>query len=315
MVTLGTAGLVAAFVLVALLLLSLNLYTQWSWRIKATMIALVSVFYLVMYASLPPLMGWPTAADLPKRFNLVAVYVQEPDKATGSKGEIFLWATDLAHGPRGAEPRAYRVPFNGDLHARVVEAGNKMRKGLPQLGEVREEQVGPNARPTDESQGGRRVLQSNFSIFPTRCSLTSRAGRRRHRTTALAVVASCVLVCCPAASAATLTEHLDLGCTQPEPTRLQCDYRLLRPGALRSAIAGQTRVVIEGQLEPPTPAPAARRRLSCCWSIPAIPRGNRPSSASSRRSMRSWSRSARITGLASPRLTPTCSCSQIRARR
>lgn len=166
MVTLGTAGLVAAFVLVALLLLSLNLYTRWSWRIKASMIVVVSVFYLVMYVSLPPLMGWPTADEMPKRFNLVAVYVQEPDKASGSKGEIFLWATDLSQGPRGAEPRAYRVPFSGELHARVVEAGNKMRKGLPQLGEVREEQVGPNARPTDESQGGQKSVAIEFFDLP-----------------------------------------------------------------------------------------------------------------------------------------------------
>ncbi len=166
MVLLGTSGLIAAYVLIALLLLILNLYTRWAWHVKAALIVLVSAFYVVTYFSLPPLLGWPTDADLPQRFNLVAIYVEEPDKSTGSPGEIFLWATDMAEGPRGAEPRAYRVPFTGELHARVVEAGNKMRKGLPQLGEVKEEQLGPHARPTDESQGGQKSVAIEFFDLP-----------------------------------------------------------------------------------------------------------------------------------------------------
>jgi hypothetical protein len=163
---LGTSGLVAAYVLVALLLLILCLYTPWSWRVKAAMVALVSAFYLVTYYSMPPLLGWPTAADLPKRFNLVAIFVNEPDKTTGAPGEIFLWATDLASGPTGAEPRAYRVPFSNELHTRVVEAGNKMRKGLPQVGEINEEPPGPSARPTDESQGGQKSVAIEFFDLP-----------------------------------------------------------------------------------------------------------------------------------------------------
>ena len=166
MVLLGKAGLIAAYTIIALSLISLNLYTKWSWRVKATAVVLVSAFYVVTYFSIPPLLGWPTSEDLPQRFNLVAVYVTEPDKATGRDGEIFLWATDLERGPRGAEPRAYRVPFSGELHARVVEAGNKMRKGLPQLGEVREEQLGPHARPTDETRGGQETVAIEFFDLP-----------------------------------------------------------------------------------------------------------------------------------------------------
>lgn len=166
MVLLGTSGLIAAYVLVALLLLIVALYTRWSWRIKALMIVVVSAFYLVSYYSLPPLLGWPTDAALPKRFNLVAIFVQEPDKTSGAPGEIFLWATDLAAGPIRGEPRAYRVPFTEGLHARVVEAGNKMRKGLPQIGEVTEEKKGPSGRPTDQSQGGMKSVAIEFFDLP-----------------------------------------------------------------------------------------------------------------------------------------------------
>ena len=166
MVLLGQSGLIAAYILIALLLVSLNLYTPWSWRVKASLIVIVSGFYLVTYFSLPPLLGWPTDDALPQRFNLVAVFVREPDKSTGAEGEIFLWATDMAKGPRGVEPRAYRVPFTGELHAKVVEAGNKMRKGLPQLGEINEEQLGPHIRPTDATHGGQKSMAIEFFDLP-----------------------------------------------------------------------------------------------------------------------------------------------------
>lgn len=166
MIILSQSGLVAAYVLVALLLLGVVLYTKFSWQLKALAVVAVSAFYLITYFSFPPLLGWPTDADVPKRFNLVAIYVQEPDKTTGDTGEIFLWLTDLEKGPARNEPRAYRVPFNGDLHAKVVEAGTKMRKGLPQLGELVDENLGPSARPTDESRGGQKSVDIEFFDLP-----------------------------------------------------------------------------------------------------------------------------------------------------
>ena len=72
MIVLSQGGLVAAFVLTALLLLGVNLYSNFSWRIKITLIVVVSAFYVGFYYSLPPLMGWPTNDGLPKRFNLIA---------------------------------------------------------------------------------------------------------------------------------------------------------------------------------------------------------------------------------------------------
>ena len=166
MLILSQVGLIAAYVLIALLLIAVTLYAQFSWRIKAGLIAIVSAFYIVTYFSFPPLLGWPTDEELPKRFNLVAIFVQEPDKTTGDPGEIFLWLTNLERGARRNEPRAYRVPFNDELHAKVVEAGTKMRKGLPQLGEVVDENLGPHARPTDESRGGQETTNIEFFDLP-----------------------------------------------------------------------------------------------------------------------------------------------------
>jgi len=45
--TLGITGIITAYILLALLLLSINLYSKWSWQIKAATIVLTSVFYVV----------------------------------------------------------------------------------------------------------------------------------------------------------------------------------------------------------------------------------------------------------------------------
>ena len=157
MVLLGTSGLVAAYVAVALLLLVLNLNARWSWAVKASAIALVSALYIVTYYSIPPLLGWPTDQALPKRFHLLAVDVQEPDKASGRSGHIFLWARDLIESNDGAEPRAYRLAYNAALGKTVQDAGDKVRKGMSQIGEVRDDMATGAAKhataaETDETQ-------------------------------------------------------------------------------------------------------------------------------------------------------------------
>ena len=146
MVLLGTSGLVAAYVAVAGLLLVLNLNARWPWMVKAFAIALVSALYLVTYYSIPPVLGWPTDQPLPARFHLLAVDVQEPDKASGRSGHIFLWARDLIQGTDGAEPRAYRLAYAPVLGKTVQDAGEKVRKGMSQIGEVRDDMAAGNAK-------------------------------------------------------------------------------------------------------------------------------------------------------------------------
>jgi hypothetical protein len=169
MFTLGALGLTAAYVVLALLLLNLNLYSNWSWWVKAVMIGLTSGFYIVTYFSLPPLLGWPTDAALPERFRLIAVHVQEPNKFTGTEGRIFLWATAI-NAPPDSEPRAYRLLFAPTLHERAIEARNKLRKGIPQLGEVEKQAQAPPGTHRMQPSWARRALGSRFMIRPIRCS-------------------------------------------------------------------------------------------------------------------------------------------------
>lgn len=137
--TLGISGLITAYVLIAILLLSINLYSNWSWMVKAGTIVITTVFFVISYMSFPPLLGWPTTQQPPERFKLIAAQVQQPDKVAGDEGAIYLWVTRIedltAYGP----PRAYKLPYSDLLHEVVIKANAKLKKDIPQLGEMLEE--------------------------------------------------------------------------------------------------------------------------------------------------------------------------------
>lgn len=178
MPALDVSGLTVAYVAVALVLLLFNLTARWSWRVKASGIVATSALYLVVYFSLPALLGWPTAEPLPPRFRLLAAHVESSD---GAPRDIVLWAldADAAH----AEPRAYRVPYSDSTHKKVTEAGERIRKGLPQIGEMRERKLGSltsssgaaggmksaggqSGRASDTSQGGQASAALEFEDLP-----------------------------------------------------------------------------------------------------------------------------------------------------
>ena len=131
MPTLGTLGLTAAYVTVALLLVVLNLYSRWSWQTKTVIIVLVTSSYFVTYHAFPTELGWPASAALPARFRLLAVAVDLPNPAIGDKGRIYMWATDATN---GGPPRAYVLPYSEPLRRIASKAGKKLREGIPQIG-------------------------------------------------------------------------------------------------------------------------------------------------------------------------------------
>ncbi len=137
MYSLGITGLVAAYVLIALLLLSINLYSDWSWKVKAGSIVVTAFFYVVTYISFPPLLGWPSGGQPPERFRLVGADVVQPDKMTGAKGMIYLWLKDLDDLAARTQPRAYKLPYSSELHETVIRAKSKLDKGMQQLGEFK----------------------------------------------------------------------------------------------------------------------------------------------------------------------------------
>ena len=84
--TLPLIGIGLSYVVVAVLLLSLNVASRWHWGIKAVAIAITSAFFGIAYASIAGLVGWPSEARVPDHFQLDWATVVEPDKLNGTSG-------------------------------------------------------------------------------------------------------------------------------------------------------------------------------------------------------------------------------------
>ena len=148
--TLPLVGIVASYVAIAVLLLSLNLASRWHWGVKAMAIAITTVFFGVSYVSIAGLIGWPSEARVPEHFQLHWATVIEPDKLNGLPGSIFLWVEGLNENniPAGT-PRAFRVPYSRELADRIRRAKERIERGTDQVGTARELDA-PEGRPDED---------------------------------------------------------------------------------------------------------------------------------------------------------------------
>jgi hypothetical protein len=148
--TLPLAGIVASYVLIAMLLLSLNLASHWHWGMKAAAIVITTCFFGVSYLSIGELIGWPAEARIPEHFQLHWATVVEPDKLNGLPGSIYLWieALDESNMLAGT-PRAFRVPYSRELADRIEHAKERIEQGADQLGTARDLDI-PEGEPDQD---------------------------------------------------------------------------------------------------------------------------------------------------------------------
>lgn len=132
--------LTTAFVALCVLLLSLNLRSAWSWRVKAAATVLTGMFFMGFLAGLEQMLGWPAAAVPPARFTLHGALIREPDKRHGADdaGAIYLWLSNPDEAARSAAlPRAYALPYSRELHRQTARAQERMRGGTGIEGRTR----------------------------------------------------------------------------------------------------------------------------------------------------------------------------------
>jgi hypothetical protein len=148
--TLALTGLALSYVVIAVLLLSLNIASRWHWRVKAAAIAVTTLFFGISYASIAGLVGWPSEARVPEHFQLHWATVVEPDKLNGLPGSIYLWLESLDENnmPAGT-PRAFRVPYSRELADRIGHAKERIEQGMDQAGTSRDLSV-PEGSPDED---------------------------------------------------------------------------------------------------------------------------------------------------------------------
>ncbi|MDR3475033.1 MAG: hypothetical protein P4M09_25560 [Devosia sp.] len=129
-------GTLAVYLVLVVLLLSLNIFSLWKWWVKAGAIVIGCACVIAAYFSITAMIGWPTFTALPKRFNLVATRTVEPDRASGAPGHVYLWVEEINQNnvPIGA-PRGYEVPYTVKLADDTKQAQDKINSGQQIMGQ------------------------------------------------------------------------------------------------------------------------------------------------------------------------------------
>lgn len=151
-----------AYVVMAVLLLSMGLTSRFAWWIKAVVIVIASGFFVETFYATNSLLGWPGTGQLPHRFQLLWTRVVEPDPKMSDPGAIYLWVEELDDNnvPSGT-PRSYKLRYTPPLADRSNKARDDIMAGNPQEGtasdlEASDDTNKPDAK-LDQPNGTNRV--------------------------------------------------------------------------------------------------------------------------------------------------------------
>jgi hypothetical protein len=111
---LGIAALALTSTVLLLLILT-NASTSRVWKIGSVIVAFAAL--TLAWKSMISVLGFPTATTLPADYEVLSTQVQEPDAPGGEAGAVFLWVRTMDD---GTMPRAFAVPYTGDLHRRIT---------------------------------------------------------------------------------------------------------------------------------------------------------------------------------------------------
>jgi hypothetical protein len=148
-----TTAVVLSFAALVLLAALALLWSRWPAWLKGLLVIGVTGFYFYADDALHGIAGLPSRDALPERFVLLAAVIDEPNAK--SKGALYVWVNELKDGKPAAQPRAYRLPYQKDLHALLNEGMKKVRQGISQMGTA-EPKSGPKGfswlRPGSDEQ-------------------------------------------------------------------------------------------------------------------------------------------------------------------
>lgn len=157
MQTLAITGSIALFLLLALLLLSLNLFSLWKWWIKALAIVVTLGAVVVLYVTATGLIGWASTDRMPARFSLLATRIVEPDKLKNLPGHIYLWIEEVDENQIViSPPRAFEVPYEVETASDVATAEQQLEGGgkvLGQFAATGTEEAARDMAPQEEGAG------------------------------------------------------------------------------------------------------------------------------------------------------------------
>lgn len=141
-----TFGIPMAFVIISALTLWVVLGCRGHWFLKMVMVSASIFFSILLWNSLVSLQGYPASAQMPDKFEVKWVDVEEPNKKTGDPGSIRVWAKDIAPKPSdqiklhqkemSGDPRVYELPYSRQMHEQCQGIKKQIAGGKRYFGQM-----------------------------------------------------------------------------------------------------------------------------------------------------------------------------------
>ncbi len=138
-------GITLSFFILAVLVLWFIIGAKGSWVLKMFAISGSLYLFLSVSNSLDGFKGWAAASDMPPKFQVHWVIIDEPNPIMNHDGIIYIWATGalnknednkgwrdwllLFYENNDGKPRAYRIPYSIEMHERLEPILEKMKMG------------------------------------------------------------------------------------------------------------------------------------------------------------------------------------------
>lgn len=174
----GFVGLALTYVLLVTLLLWIFTKANVSEWKKFMLIPLTLWYSFALYYTPLGFMGYPVSKDLPDKAIVISVKIVEP--SNDHKGGMYFWMIDvnkiksLPADPRKAfiildqqEPRAYKIPYDRDLHKDLVKKKKKSQEEGGVLRWSKQKQRGSGTEKERHIKGKFQVTNP-LSLLPSK---------------------------------------------------------------------------------------------------------------------------------------------------
>ena len=117
---------------------------------KSGAIALVTLLYGVTWFGIRGIEGWPTEQEMPARFQLQWVTIDEPSASASTDGGIYFWIRSAGQGESTGKPRAFELPYDDQTADAAREALEMLQDGRRVEGRMTLQALDPNRENSQE---------------------------------------------------------------------------------------------------------------------------------------------------------------------
>lgn len=139
------------------------------WWLKIPVITITLLFAILIWDIVGSLMGWATSSELPNKYRVHWIVVEEPGFKHNRKGAIYVLAKDLTpkedkriilgHQINFHSPRLYQIPYSRQAHEQVQGIKGKLRKGMSVImGRGKGKGRGAGGKGSGEGKDGKGIF-------------------------------------------------------------------------------------------------------------------------------------------------------------